>query len=86
MSVLLRLRQRRQEDLAEYRKRFVATTDVLEHMGVVIGGALVKIADAILEKDFQKTREAATDIEANQAETSACDRLFAVVFIKSADQ
>lgn len=86
ISTLFRLRQSRHENLEEYRKRFVETRDVLEHIRVVLKGGQVKIADKILQKDFNKTRDNAKDDEANIAETREGDRLLVIAFIKSADE
>ena len=64
----------------------MAATEVLEHIGVTLGGGLVKISDDILEKDHNVTRTNASDEMANIAETKAFEKLMAVAFIHSADK
>lgn len=86
IASLFRMRQHRNEELPDFKRRFEAAVDVLEHIGVTFGGCLVSIADKILQQDFNKTRELATDDEANRAETRAFDKLMAVAFIHSVDK
>ena len=55
IATVFRLRQQRHVEIPEFRKRFVASIDVLEHNGVTFGGALVKIADGILRDELKKS-------------------------------
>lgn len=86
ISTLFRLCQRQHENLADYRKRFVATRDVLEHFDVFLGGGIVKLAYNILLEDFNKTREGASDSDANIADVRAWDRLLTITFINWAEE
>lgn len=44
METLFKMGQQRREDLPEFRKkRFFAATEVLEHIGVHLGGVLTTI-------------------------------------------
>ena len=53
INALFRIRQHRHEELPEYRKRFAAVVDVLEHIGISLGASLTKITTGILEKDHK---------------------------------
>lgn len=86
ISTLFRLRQCRHENLAGYWKRFVATLNVVGHIGVVLWGGLVKISDNITQEDLNKTKGNTSDGETNNAETREGNRLVAIAFIKSADE
>lgn len=44
ISAVFRIRQKRHEGLQDYRTRFMATVDVLKHIGVELGRALVTIS------------------------------------------
>lgn len=54
---MFKIRQNRHEELPEFRKRFVAAKEVLEHIGVSMGAALTKITDCALTKDGKEARD-----------------------------
>lgn len=53
---LSKLRQQKNESLAEFRKRFVAVTDVLKHIEVQLGRTLVRIVDETLKDNIGVVR------------------------------
>lgn len=83
ISSLFKLRQHSPEVLVDYKKRFVAAAEVIEHIAGTFGGALVNLAEWILEKDYGTKGTAATDEQASLAETKAFDKLTSVPFIQS---
>lgn len=86
LMAVFRMRQNRHEELIEFRKRFVAATQVLEHIGVKFGGALEKIANKILKEDKKLERSDATKDDIKEAEEKALEKLLAVAFINAADR
>lgn len=81
---LFRVRQARHEKTTEYRKRFRAAAEVLDHVGVTLGAQFQGMADEVLKTKYEKTREDATDEEATNAETEAGNAVLAVMFLKQA--
>lgn len=51
------MKQHRHEKLSEFKRRFEASVDVLEHIGANFGGGLVDIADEIVQKVYNETRK-----------------------------
>ena len=86
MAALFKTRQQRHEELPELRKRFIAAAEVLQHIGVSLGGALNTMSDGIISDDHKKSRESATTELIKRAEMKALDRMLAVSFIQSADR
>lgn len=85
LAALYRLRQNRYESLDEYRKRFTAATEVLEHIDVNLQKALVGLADKCL-KENGSTRTLATSAGLEEAEKKAFDKFLACRFISAADK
>lgn len=83
---LTRVRQNRHESLMDYRKRFIAASQVLEHIEVDLGTSLKKIVGKTLQSDGVTTRESATNSQLKAAETKVLNRLLAVAFISGADR
>lgn len=86
LKSLMHTRQQRYEDTSEYRKRFTAATEVLEHIGISFGAMFQGIADKLLESEFNTNREDATDQQATEAETKAGESVLAVMFLKQSCQ
>lgn len=78
LAAVFRIRQNRHEELIEFRKKFVAATQVLEHVGINLGSALDKMTNTLL-KEESTDRAAATDIEIKEAEKKALDRVLAIM-------
>lgn len=83
---MTRVRQGRYESLIEYRKRFVAAAQVLDHIEIDMGAALRKIVGTTLENDDQTTRDLASAEQIKTAEKKARQKLLAVAFISGADR
>lgn len=86
IASLLQIKQHRNKELLEFKRRFQTAVEVLEIIGVMFGGCLVEIYDGILQEDYKKTRLGASDDEANRAETEAFGKRMAEEFIHSADK
>lgn len=85
LAAIFRLKQARHEDLVEYRKRYTAATQVLDHVGVKLGGALQKLANGILKEYDGVERSTASTDQIQRSEEKALNRLLAVAFLSSAD-
>lgn len=85
MAELLKLKQQRNEDLTEFIKRFAAAADVLEHIGVSIGVALITLSDKEL-KEQKISRNAASTTAREAAEKKCLNKLLASAFIQAADK
>lgn len=83
---LTMVRQNMHESLMDYRKRFVAATQVLEHIEVDLGTALKKIVGTKLKTDNETTRESATSAQIGAAKKKVLIRLISVTVINDADR
>lgn len=86
IAAMYKVRQNRHETLTEYKKRFSAVTEVLEHINVSIGKALVALTDKALKADYNVTRTAATGDQVKQAEKKTLNKYLACRFIAGADR
>lgn len=85
IMALFVMRQNKYESLDDFRTRFEVSVQVLEHMGVDLGRALVKRVDKLLaEKGL--TRDDSTDEQIKEAEKKAYEKLQAVAFLMAADK
>lgn len=84
LKALMNIKQQRHEETAAYRKRFLAATEVLEHVVIAFGAMFQGMADKILVSDFGTTREDASEEEAIEAESMAGEKVLAVMFLKQA--
>lgn len=83
---IINIRQHRHEETADYRKRFTAAVEVLEHIDVAFGAMFQGVAEYILTKTFNTTREEASDDLATEAEGKAVKSVLAVMFLQQAFQ
>lgn len=82
LKTVFKVRQARHEETAEYRKRFSAATEVLEHVGITFGAMFQGMADNILKSQYDKDREGSTDEQATEAETKAGESVLAIMSLK----
>ena len=68
IQALHKLRQNRHESLVDYRRRFVAVTDVLKHTEVELGKSLTRLVDASLKSNGGLARNKATEAQVADAE------------------
>lgn len=85
MQALFKLRQNRYESLEEYRKRFTAATEVLEHVDIQIQKSLVGLTDSLLKSEGN-TRTLATPAILKDAEKKVLKKFMAYSFIAAADK
>lgn len=85
VQALFSMRQNKYESLEDYRTRFEVAVQVLEHIGVDLGKALVKRVDEIF-KEQNLTREQATTQQIKAAEKKAYEKLQAAAFLLAADK
>lgn len=86
IAALYKIRQNRYESLTEYKKRFVAATEVLEHTKVNLGRALVGLTDKTLKKEKSIERSKATPDEIKDMEKKTLNKYLACRFIAAADR
>lgn len=55
IRTLFRVRQARHKGITDYRKRFTAASEVLDHVGVKFGAQFQVMDDEVLKNDDQKT-------------------------------
>lgn len=82
IKALFNVRQVSHEETVEYRKRFTAATEVLEHVGVTFGAMFQGMADDVLKSQYDTDREGATDEQATEAERKAGDSVLAIMFLR----
>ena len=89
LEAVYKLRRNGHEPLSEYRKRFVAATEVLEYINVKLKKALVGLTDMVL-KVARKSRDMshciATKEEIEESDTKALKKFLAYRFIGTADK
>lgn len=79
------IRQRRQEETADYHKMFTAEIEVLEYIGIAFGSMFQGMADSILESDFNTNRERESEWQKRtETETKACESVFEIMFLNQA--
>lgn len=77
LPTLFKIRQNRHESLVENCKRFFAVTEVLKHIDMDLGRALVRLTGGILKTDHEmvknKAKQATTDDDSKTDVTCSDD-------------
>lgn len=86
LSAVYKLRHNRHESLLEYRKRFVAATEVLEHIDLNLEKAFVGLTNKWIQAEEKNKRKDAISAQVETAEKSILEKFLACRFIAASDK
>lgn len=82
---LFKMNQGKYEDLVEFKKRFNAVAEVLDHIEADLSGYARGLTNKILKKDHNLDRDEASKAQVEAAQKGAKNRLLAGIFLDGAD-
>lgn len=82
---LFKMYQGQFEDLVDFRKRFVAAAEVIDHIDADLSKFTKGIANKIIKDDYNVERSSATSTQVKAAEKAAKNRFLAALFLDAAD-
>lgn len=82
---LFKMNQGKYEDLIEFKKRFTAVAEVLDHIEADLSGYTKGLANKILKKEHNVDRKDANEAQIEAAQKTAKNRFLAGMFLDGAD-